>query len=335
MNDRRKLAWLIIGGVLVVGLIGSNLSASKQSNKSSGGIWGSSGSGKFSETELVSGDSNKVAIIKVEGELIDSISQPSSILSSATGASADQIVKQIDQAEKDKDVKAIILQINSPGGTAVAGQTIAERLGKFKDSGKKIYVAMREVAASAAYEISVPADKIYANAETMTGSIGVIMQLSNYQGLYDKLGVKDVTIKSGPEKDLGSATRPMTDTDRQILQTMVDESYSNFVATVAKWRKLDESKVRSLADGRVYTAKQAKDNGLIDEIGNLPAVIEAAKSGSGANNATVVEYSSGALGGLFSALFQKIAKANLLSSLLSDSNVQVNASNQLMHIWKP
>lgn len=336
MKDKRKIAWLVIGAMFLLAIIGNNIGKKLEPQKKAGSFWSNiSQSENITETEIAQGGVNKIAIIKVEGEIIDTDSQPSSILSSATGTSADRIVKEIDKAEKDPQVKALILQINSPGGTAVAGQTITEKLGKFKESGKKLYVGMREVAASAAYEISTPADKIYANPETMTGSIGVIMELTNYGGLYDKLGVQDITIKSGPEKDLGSATRPMTDIDRSILQTMVDESYNNFVATVAKWRKMDEAKVRGLADGRVYTAKQAKESGLIDEIGNMPLVIENAKKDSGAADASVVEYSSGALGGLFSSLFQKIGIANQIGSIFGTSNSNTVRSNKLMHIWMP
>lgn len=334
MADKRKIAWLIIGGIVILGLIGSGLNKRFTQDNSSESIWSNiKGSDNISEVEIERGGTDKIAIIRIEGVIVDSGAEPSSILSSATGASASQIVRQIDKAQHDSNVKAIILQINSPGGTAVAGQTITERLGEFKNSGKKIYVAMREIATSAAYEISTPADKIYANAETETGSIGVIMELSNYQGLYDKLGLKDVVIKSGAKKDIGSPTRPMTDEEKNILQGMVDESYNNFVATVAKWRKLDEAKVRELGDGRVYSAKQAKDSGLIDEIGNLPAVISDATRVSGAKNPSVVEYSGGALSSLFSGLFQKISQSNAMLSWFTMEPYQAN--NQLMHIWIP
>lgn len=335
-HNRGKVAWLIIGGIFFLGIIANGIGKSAAQQKESKSIWKSlSPTENVSETEVTSGDKNKIAVIKVDGEIIDSASEPGSILATATGASASQLVKQIDRAEEDPNVKALILQINSPGGTAVAGQTITERLGKFRSSGKKLYVSMREVAASAAYEISTPADKIFANPETMTGSIGVIMQLTNYQGLYDKIGLSDVTIKSGAEKDIGNPARPMTDVDRAILQAMVDESYNNFVATVAKWRKLDEQKVRDLADGRVYTAKQALGNGLIDELGNMPAVIEHAKKESALANPTVVEYGSGALGGIFGTLFQKVAAANNLSSLLTSGSEHISPGNKLMHKWIP
>ena len=334
MKDKRKIAWLVIGGVVILGLvsnsIGKKMEPAKQSN-----FWSSvSSTDTFTEKTLQSGSADKIAIIRIEGVLTDSSEQATSILSgSGSGATAEQIVKQIDQAEKDTNIRALILQINSPGGTAVAGQTVLERLAKFKDSGKKLYVAMREVAASAAYEISLPADKIFANQETETGSIGVIMQMPDYTGLYSKVGVSTITIKSGDKKDMGNPARTMTSDEKSILQVLVDESYNNFVAAVAKWRKIDDARVREIGDGRIYTAKQAKELGLIDEIANLPAIIDYAKSESGAKDPSVVQYQAGPLGGLLSSIFQKASLGSQLSSILGQEDLSPN--NQLMHLWMP
>lgn len=332
MKDKRKIAWLIIGGLLIAGAIAGNLNKSKQQavNQS---FWGGveQKAESYSEQVLEGDGDSKIAIIRIDGTITDSAELSTSLLSSSGGVTAEEITSQISQAENDPNVRAVILQINSPGGTAVAGQTILERLAQFKNSGKKLYVAMREVAASAAYEISLPADKIFANQETETGSIGVIMSVPNYSELYGKLGISETVIKSGDKKDIGSASRAMTDEEKSIFQELVNESYNNFVANVAKWRKLDEAKVRQIGDGRIYTAAQAKEKGLIDEIGNMPAVIAAAKSGAGLSEATVVEYQKGLVGGFLSSLLQKVSANTGLSALLGVDNKAT--TYQLMHMW--
>lgn len=332
MKNNKKIAWLIMGAILILGIIASNISNGFQVEKSGGGIWSDIGTNlnTYQENVLIGSGKDKIALIKIEGVLIDGSVEPASILSSSGEISAQTIVRQIDQAKVDPEVKAVILEINSAGGTAVAGQTVTEKLQDLKSSGKKIYVAMREVAASAAYEISTPADKIFANPETITGSIGVIMQLSNYQGLYEKIGYDVITIKSGEEKDLGNPARNMTETERNILQEMVNESYNNFVKTVAVNRRMEEAKVRELADGRVYTASQAKTNGLIDELGNLDAVISQAKKDLGMGEAKVIGYQLDPISSYLMRFLQKI-NLNLSFSGLSTSNNYRN--NQLMHLW--
>ncbi len=333
MNNKRKLSWLIIGGFLLLGAVCSSLASKNIESENNTSIWGNISNDLNTYTEKrVSGEGNdKIAIIRVNGEIFDSASGSTSLLSNDSGVTADDLIAQIDQAESDSAVRALLLNVNSPGGTAVAGQTIMERLEKFKKSGKKLYVAMREVAASAAYEISLPADKIFANPETQTGSIGVVLYLSNYEELYNKIGVKSVVIKSGEMKDIGNPDRAMTDAEKNLLQTMVDESYGNFVASVATWRKMDEAKVRELGDGRIFTGTQAKVNGLIDEVGNLSAVIDYAKKQSNISNATIVEYEKGPLGGFLGNIIGNISFLNSASSLLKQNDV----NSKLMHLWVP
>ena len=189
---------------------------------------------------------------------------------------------------------------------------------------------MREVAASAAYEISLPADKIFANPETQTGSIGVVLYLSNYEELYNKIGISSVVIKSWEMKDIGNPDRKMTDAEKNLLQGMVDESYNRFVSSVAAHRKIDTAKVKELGDGRIFTGSQAKENGLIDEIGNLPAVITEAKNQANLKEATIVEYVTSSWQGLIGNVLGNISIFNS-SSIVNQKDV----NSKLMHLWVP
>lgn len=184
----------------------------------------------------------------------------------------------IKQAKEDQDVKAIILRINSPGGGVAESAEIYDQLMKLKKkTNKPIYVSMGTMAASGGYYIAAAGDKIFASPETITGSIGVIMQSVNYEGLAKKYGVELVTIKSGPYKDIMNPARKMTEAEREILQRLINDSYDAFVDVVAKGRKLPEDTVRKLADGRIYDGRQAKALHLVDEFGYLDDVIAALK----------------------------------------------------------
>ena len=173
------------------------------------------------------------------------------------------------------------LRVNSPGGSAAATQEAAAELQKLKDSGKPVVVSMGDTAASGAYWLAAYGDKIYANPSTITGSIGVYMSYYDVQGLSEKLGVREEKIKSGPHKDIFSPFRPMTEEERRLTQNMVDDMYEQFVAVVAEQRHMDGEKVRSLADGRVFTGVQAKEAGLVDELGNYYDALGYAGSGQG------------------------------------------------------
>lgn len=183
-------------------------------------------------------------------------------------AGSGDLLDQIRRAREDVNIKAVLLRINSPGGSAAASQEIGDEIERLKQAGKKVIVSMGDVAASGGYWIAAKADKIIANPATMTGSIGVIMETANLQKLYDKIGIRQETIKSGPYKDIGSSSRPMTVEERAILQGMVNDIYEQFVDVVAKGRKLNRDKVKKLADGRIFTGRQAKELGLVDKLGN-------------------------------------------------------------------
>lgn len=192
----------------------------------------------------------------------------------AGGASAPSIMEQLSRAKTDPAVKAVLLRINSPGGSASASQEIGDEVRRVREAGKKVVVSMGDTAASGGYWIACNADYIVANPATLTGSIGVIMQFQNLEELYRKIGIKTENITSGPHKDMGSAARPLSPAERDILKGMVNDIYQQFVQVVAKGRKMSVDKVQSLADGRVFTGRQAKELGLVDALGNFYEAIK-------------------------------------------------------------
>jgi protease-4 len=199
--------------------------------------------------------------------------------------------EKLDLAADDPSVKAVVLRINSPGGGVTASDIMYHELLRFRDrTGKPVVACMMDVCASGGYYLAMACDSVYAHPSTTTGSIGVIMSLYNAQGLCTKLGVESDPIKSGPNKDLANPARKMTEEERAILQRIVDEYYENFVQVVAKGRNLPPEQVRPIADGRVYTAPQAKELKLIDEVGYLEDAIEDAKLRAGVHDARVICY---------------------------------------------
>lgn len=187
-----------------------------------------------------------------------------------TGAGAESLLKTLDRISRSPHFKAIVIRINSPGGTAAGAQEVYEKLMNVRrNTGKKVVVSMGDVAASGGYYIASAADKIVAERATLTGSIGVIAELVDLQGLFKKIGVRPETLKAGRLKDLGSQTRPLTPEEKKLFQDILNETHDDFISDVAKGRKLPEDYVRKLADGRVYTGKQALQLHLVDSLGGL------------------------------------------------------------------
>lgn len=185
---------------------------------------------------------------------------------------ASETIRQISKFRKDHGIKGVVLRIDSPGGAVAPSQEIYTEVLKLK-SQKKVFASMGSVAASGGYYIASAADQIIANPGTLTGSIGVIMTFANVEQLMSKIGLRPETMKSGKFKDTGSPTRPMTPEERKLLQSVVDNVYSQFVDAVAKGRKMEYDKVKELADGRIYTGKQAFDLKLVDRLGSLEDTI--------------------------------------------------------------
>ena len=221
---------------------------------------------------------DRVAVINIEGTIVSGADSKENLFQQANGITSGTIMKQIREAAADDSVKALVLRIDSGGGSATAAEEVGRELLRFKEQTKKPIVAtMGNTGASAAYWIAACAsDKIYANATTLTGSIGVYMPYMNTEELFKKIGITSDKIKSGPYKDILTNDRPMTPEEKEILQNIVDEIYDQFVYTVSAGRRMETSKVRAIADGRIYTGRQAKNIGLVDELGDYYDALAAA-----------------------------------------------------------
>lgn len=217
------------------------------------------------------GSSDKVAVIYVQGSMLTG-----NVPAGLGYATSEEICDNIHSAVADENVKAIVLRVNSPGGSPSSAQEISIEIEKAQEQGIPVVVSMGDLAASAAYYISAPADYIFANPSTSTGSIGVIWTFENMSGYYQNEGVDYYISKSGEFKDMGGNWRGLTDEEKEYADTVVMESYEEFVTQVADGRNLNRSEVKTLADGRLYTGSRAKELGLIDDFGNLYDAIDKA-----------------------------------------------------------
>jgi protease-4 len=190
-------------------------------------------------------------------------------------ANAQPLIEKLAEFSKDSTVKAVVLRIESPGGGVSPSQELYQEI---RRTGRKkpVVVSMGSVAASGGYYIAAAAQKIYANPGTITGSIGVIIQFTNFEELFKKIGFRMETLKSGAYKDVGNPSRPMTPEERAYLQEMIDNVHHQFVRDVARARHISEDKIREVADGRIFTGEQAKEMGLVDELGNFKDAIDGA-----------------------------------------------------------
>ena len=204
---------------------------------------------------------DRVALIRIEGVILD----------------AQATITELKHYSENPLVKAIVLRIDSPGGGVVPSQEIHDAVKRVKNkSNKAVIASMGTVAASGGYYIAAATDRIIANPGTLTGSIGVIMEMANFEGLMKKVGVEGVVIKSGRFKDVGSPVRKMSDEERKLLQSVMDDVHQQFIQAVADGRSLEVSDVEPLADGRIYTGRQAKEARLVDELGDLDDAIHIA-----------------------------------------------------------
>ena len=201
----------------------------------------------------------KIAVVKIEGVILDS----------------KDIIEELREHRENKSVKAILLRIDSPGGAVAPSQEIYSEVLKIRDEGKKkIVTSMGSVAASGGYYIASASDKIVANPGSVTGSIGVILELANVSGLMKKVGVESVVIKSGKFKDVGSLFRTMMPEERELLQGVIDDTYDQFVEAVSAGRGINKEDLIPIADGRVFTGRQAKKLGLVDELGSMQDAVK-------------------------------------------------------------
>ena len=245
-----------------------------------------------------------IAIVRVEGTIQEQ--GGSSALEASSGYQHDSTMNYIDELMDDSNNKGILLYVDSPGGTVYESEELYQKLKEYKETTKRpIWDYMAHYAASGGYMVSMASDKIYANSNTTTGSIGVIMSGYDMSGLYKKLGIRYVSITSGKNKD----SSKFTDEQIAIYQDQINEAYEKFVNIVADGRDMSVEDVKKLADGRTYTAKQAKNNGLIDEISLYPDMKDAMSKKLGTSTFYEMESDKGLLQSLFSKAESLVPKS--------------------------
>ncbi len=233
--------WLVVVG-LFLAVTGGVLSKSGD---------GATGGGYFGP---------RVAIVELEGVILD----------------VDDLIKDLKSYRDNPQVRAVVIRINSPGGVVAPSQELHDALVRLRQGGKPVVASLGSVAASGGYYVAVAADRIYANPGTLTGSIGVIMQMANFEQLMKKVGVDYVVVKAGAFKDVGNPGRPMTPEERRVLQALLDDVHGQFIGAVAEGRKLDRAQVTQFADGRIFSGTQAKALQMIDELGGLEDAVNGA-----------------------------------------------------------
>ena len=287
----------------------------------------------FGEEIIEEGDlDSQIVVLDVEGVIQDT-GEEEDIFSTAT-YNHRSFMEKLNAIKDNNAVKGIILRVNSPGGGVLESAEIHDKLMQIKEKTKKpIYVSMGAQAASGGYYISTPADKIFASPETLTGSLGVIMQSYNFEGLAEKYGIDMVTIKSGAYKDLMNPFREVTEAEKEILQSMVTSSYDQFVKVIAEGRNMTEDEVRKIADGRIYDGRQALDIQLVDELGYLEDTIAEMKKNEKLKGAQVIRLgSSSSLSSLFSMKMKQMIGTNdevsTIKSLMTE-----NQSPRMMYLY--
>lgn len=214
-----------------------------------------------------------VGVVRIEGAI--GFADRNSALGLSRGTEA--VIKRLDEIEKDSSIKAVVVRINSPGGTVAATQEIFQKLMKLRKKNIPLVASMGEIAASGGYYVASACNVIVANQGTITGSIGVIAAAPNLKGLFEKFGVKMNVIKSGKYKDILSSHRDMRDDERELLQELIDISYKKFLKDVALGRNMNQSDIKPYADGRVFTGETALQYKLVDKIGTFEDAIDQAR----------------------------------------------------------
>lgn len=274
MSKDKLLAFVLIS-LSLIGIVLSFIPSENTKSSKSGGELSSVVKG------LPGGD--KILTLTLEGVMMDGNMQS---LLGGESSGAVKVRDQLLKAAKDKSVKGVLLRINSPGGSVGISQEIYEAVKKVRLK-KPIIASMGDVAASGGYYVASACDYIISNPGTLTGSIGVISHFTNLEGLYGKFGVKDMTVKAGKYKDIGSSTRGMTDEEHEILQELVNDTYDQFINDVYEGRRTNDAskygqlrknltrdEIRELAQGMIYTGRQAKEVGLVDKLGNYSDSLE-------------------------------------------------------------
>ena len=289
--------------------------------------------GPLEETQIGGAGKAKVLLIEISGVISSQdgdglIPKPSLIAS---------VKEQLTRASQDENVKAVVLRINTPGGTVTASDILHHEFKSFKASRKiPIIASIMDVGASGGYYVAAAADTVMAHPSSVTGSIGVIMLTVNARGLLEKVGLEATAVTSGPRKDMGSPFRTMTTEERAIFQGLIDSFYERFLSVVQEGRpNLQMDQIKKLADGRIYTGDQAKASGLVDEIGYLDDAVQLAKKKAGLTEARVVTYTRP--GEYSNNMYSKLMAPSPLASLgnLDLMSFVRGGTPQFMYLWMP
>jgi len=320
MSDRRIWALLLL--VALSGCIQIDLSP---------------GRGGLQET-IISGEGpDKVLLIDISGTL--TTIAPDGLFPEPSLPA--RLKQELTKAAADDDIKALVLRINTPGGTVTSSDILYHELLEFKEKRQvPIIASIMDIGASGGYYVAMAADQIFAHPSTITGSIGVIMLTMNSQGLLEKVGIQPEAIVSGPKKSMGSPFRPMNEEERKIFQDVIDRLYARFLTVVEQGRpNLDKAQIRTLADGRIYTADLAKAEGLIDEIGYLDEAIERAQEHAQITDAKVVTYTRSK--GIDHTIYSQFSSPRIgeLGFPPMNTNILLNVVSggppQMMYMWLP
>jgi protease-4 len=248
---------------------------------------------ELEETTVEGRGNAKILLIDISGVLSDEAVSPVLTLGSPPTRVPllVRIREELKKAQEDDRVRALVVRINSPGGTVTASDIVFRELELFRQRTRiPMVAALMDVAASGGYYVALACDTIVAHPTTVTGSIGTIMMNVNAEGLMQKIGVTPITIKSGEHKDMGSPFRPLTAEERAIFQSVLDDLYRQFTSKVVDRRRLPADAVRQIADGRIFTAQQALGHGLVDKLGYMPDALTVAREAAGLREARVIVY---------------------------------------------
>jgi protease-4 len=325
---RNRKRGLLIGGAIALGLL--FLTAGAIALVLAAGPGGTSATAPETfEEKYVSGEgADKIAVLPVVGLI-----GPNDSSSLTPTASPETLRNQLRQAAEDDSVKAVILEINSPGGGVVSSDQMHQSIEDFKEKTKKpVVVSMDETAASGGYYISTAADKIVANPATITGSLGTILSILNYDEAEQKLGLKEEIYKSDKFKDILSGSRERTPEEQKIIQDLINEDYDQFVGVIVEGRSLSEDRVREIADGRIYSGIQAQGLGLVDELGDLEKAAEVSRDLAGVEEATVVRYKRSQ--GLIELLQSRLAPSKPEALQILES-AGISPTPELQYLYRP
>jgi len=285
------------------------------------------------EKVIMGKGSDKVLLMDIQG-LISNKSERSLTGFPVKKGMVERVREVLMKAEEDDDIKALLLRINSPGGTVTSSDIIYHEIKKFKEKKKtKVYVSVVDLAASGGYYIAMAGDTIMGHPTSLTGSIGVIAVKVNVEGLMEKIGVDWEVVKSGDKKDFLSPLRPLTAEELKLFQLTIDSFHNRFVNVIAENRPgLDLAQVKSLADGRVYNAKQALDAKLIDKIGYLDDTLDLITKELGVSRVRVVTYHRP--GEYKSNLYSSLPASPTINLLNIDLGLDLDKSSpHFMYLW--